>query len=142
MGDPLPFHRKENHVGRSSEGDGGRRTERKNRSATLQVVLPEAIGPVHYPEPPSWSLLMGALHEAKQFVGKVMGFLRVCASVCFIGQSLLHRTGLFHQSRICYTSVFLFCLAYSPTREKEVSSGGPDLQLEHNTFAQPCRPLT
>lgn len=37
---------------------------------------------------------------------------------------------------------FLFCLAYSPTREKEVSFGGPDLQLEHNTFAQPCRPLT
>lgn len=79
-----------------------------------------------------------------QFVEKVMGFLQVCVSVCvcFIEQCFLHRTRLFHQSRICYISVFLFCLVYSPTREKEVSFGGPDLQLEHNTFAQPCRPLT
>lgn len=53
----------------------GQEDGEENRSGTLHVVLPEAIGPVHYPGPPPWSLLMWTLHEAKQFVGKVMGFL-------------------------------------------------------------------
>lgn len=120
-------------------GTGGRRMERKTEVQLFKLSFQKPSGLFTYPEPPILVAAHVHLHEAKTICRESNG---ISASVCLIGQSLLHRTGLFHQSRICYTSVFLFCLAYSPTREKEVSSGGPDLQLEHNTFAQPCRPLT